>query len=165
MMIPSTIATRILTAGGNFLFMGSLSPDAGKTLLSRRVTRQCAASTPPGLAQLRIELVQIGLDLLAAAFVDELPPPYAPGVGQAHPGRGQLALDVVDAFAEHDLYAVRALAVDHDVQGLPGFGYAHLYFLRFHRRYAFASSSSFSKRRSRDGPHETCGGGCSSRCR
>src|SRR5437879_11565676 len=79
---------------------------------------------PPGFAQLRIELVEIGLNLLAAAFVDELPPPHASRVGQAHPGGSQLALDVVDAFAEHDLYPVGALAVDHDIQRLPGFGYA-----------------------------------------
>src|SRR5256885_10087764 len=110
--------------------------------------RRRRVSAPSGFAQLRIELVEIGLHLLAAAFVDELPPSHASCIGQAHPGRSQLALDVVNALAEHDLYAVGALAVDHDVQGLPGFGYAYLYFLRVHRRYAFASSSSFSKRRS-----------------
>src|SRR6266704_745088 len=104
--------------------------------------------TPSGFAELRIELVEIGLHLLAAAFVDELPPPDASSVREAHSSRGQLALDVVNAFAEHDLYPVGALAVDHDVQGLPGFGYAYLYFLRVHRRYAFDSSRSFSKRRS-----------------
>src|SRR5207247_6360790 len=64
--------------------------------------RSAACSSPPGFAKLRIELVEIGLNLLAAAFVDELPPPHASRVGQAHPGGSELALDVVDAFAEHD---------------------------------------------------------------
>src|SRR5256885_13634057 len=103
-------------------------------------------STPSGFAQPGVELVEIGLNLLAAALVDELPPPHASCVGQAHACRGQLALDVVDSFAEHDLYPIGALAVDHDVQGLPGFRYAYLYFLRVHRHYAFGSARSFSKR-------------------
>src|SRR5712692_5540702 len=91
------------------------------------------SSTPPGFAQRRVELVDIGLNLLAAAFVDELPPPHAPGVRQAHSRRGQLALDVVDAFAEHDFYPVGPLAVYDDVQDLPGFRYAYLDPLRFHQ--------------------------------
>src|SRR5712664_2810378 len=66
---------------------------------SQGLVRQ-GRSTPPGFAQLRIELVQIGLNLLAAALVDQLPPSDAACVGQAHPGRSQLALDIVDAFAE-----------------------------------------------------------------
>src|SRR5882672_6131304 len=92
-----------------------------------------APSTPPGFTQRRVELVDIGLNLLPASLVDELPPPHAPGVGQAHAGRGQLAPDVVDAFAEHDLYPVGPLAVDHDVQRLPGFRYAYLDLLWVHR--------------------------------
>jgi hypothetical protein len=36
-------------------------------------------------------------------------------------------------FAEHDLYPVGPLAVDHDVQGLPGFRYAYFDLLRVHR--------------------------------
>src|SRR5713101_1005631 len=91
------------------------------------------SSTPPGFAQRRVELVDIGLNLLAAAFVDELPPPHASRVGQAHSGRGQLAFDVVNALAEHDLYPVGPLAVDHDVQGLPGFRHAYADLLRIHR--------------------------------
>src|SRR5882672_9825784 len=92
-----------------------------------------SASTPPGSTHCRVELVDIGLNLLAASLVDELPPPHAPGVGQAHSSRCQLAPDVVDAFAEHHLDPVGPLAVDHDVQGLPGFRYAYLDLLCDHQ--------------------------------
>src|SRR5882672_1290620 len=93
---------------------------------ARRSIVPPSASTTPGFAQRRVQLVDIGLDLLPAPFVDELPPSHVPRVGQAHAGRGQVALHVVDAFAEHDLYAVGALAVDHHVQRLAGFRYAYL---------------------------------------
>src|SRR5882672_7286878 len=109
---------------------------SGRTLgagCARRGIFPAAASTTPGFAQRRIQLVEIGLNLLAAAFVDELAPSHASGVGQAHAGRGQVALDVVDAFAEHDLYPVGSLAVDHHVQRLPGFRYAYLDLLWVHR--------------------------------
>src|SRR5262249_43303701 len=107
---------------------------------------RASSSTTPGLAQRGVELVEIGLDLLPASLVDKFPAPHAPGVGQAHAGRRQLALDVVNAFAEHDLYPVGPLAVDHDVQRLPGFCYAHLDLLGVHRILSFPSSSENAAR-------------------
>src|SRR6266536_1071573 len=93
---------------------------------------RASLSTPPGFTQRRVEHVEIGLDLFAIALVDQFPSPYAPRVGQSHPSRRELALDVVDPFAEHDLDPVGPLAVYDDVQGLPGFRYAHLDLLRGH---------------------------------
>lgn len=111
----------------------------GATLLvHRRSPRILAGSARPGLAQGGVTDVEVRLDLRAAPLVDELPAHDAPGVSQTVPGRGQLALDAVDAFTDHNLYPVGALAQDHDVQGLPGFR-SYLDLLCIHRLITSAS--------------------------
>src|SRR5437879_7997264 len=54
-----------------------------------------------GLAQRRIEPVDIRLDLLAASLVDDLAPHHLADIGHCVAGRGQLALHAVDRSEEH----------------------------------------------------------------
>src|SRR5438309_1341971 len=84
-----------------------------------------------GLAQRRIEPVDIRLNLLATSLVDDLAPHHLADIGHAVAGRRQLALDVVDALAEHHVDPFRPLVQDHDFYGLPAFG-AHLDLLVVH---------------------------------
>src|SRR2546426_1859359 len=60
-----------------------------------------------GLAQRRIEPVDIRLDLLAASLVDDLAPHHLADIGHCVAGRGQLALHAVDALAEQDRKSTR----------------------------------------------------------
>src|SRR2546427_9389167 len=84
-----------------------------------------------GLAQRRIEPVDIRLNLLAASLVDDLAPHDLADIGHCAAGRGQLALDAVDALAEHHVDPFRPLVQDHDLDGLSAFG-AYLDFLVAH---------------------------------
>src|SRR3970282_382274 len=85
-----------------------------------------AKSTSAGFPHGRIEPVDIGLDLLAAPLVYDLPPHHRRGIGQPVAGRRQRALDVVDAFADHHLDMLGPLVVHHDLDDLPGFRYPYL---------------------------------------
>src|SRR6267378_6755455 len=85
----------------------------------------------PGFTQRRIKPVDIRLNLLATPLVDDLAPHYLADIGHAVASRRQLALDVVDAFAEHYVDPFRPLVQDHDLDGLPVFG-AHLDFFIVH---------------------------------
>jgi len=93
--------------------LGFLSIAVATSRLAISATWACAAS---------VANVDVRLDLVAAALVDDFPAHDAAGVGEAVAGRGELALDAVDAFAEHDLDAGGALAEDHDFEELAGFG-------------------------------------------
>src|SRR2546428_3399220 len=84
-----------------------------------------------GLAQRRIEPVDIRLNLLAASLVDDLAPHDLADIGHCVAGRGQLALHAVDALAEHHVDPFRPLVQDHDLDGLSAFG-AYLDFLVAH---------------------------------
>src|SRR6267143_562149 len=85
----------------------------------------------PGFTQRRIEPVDIRLNLLATPLVDDLAPHDLADIGHAVASRGQLALDVVDAFAEHHVDPFRPLVQDHDFDGWTAFG-AHLDLLVVH---------------------------------
>src|SRR6267378_7056646 len=86
---------------------------------------------PSWIAQRRIKPVDIRLNLLATSLVDDLAPHDLADVGHAVASRRQLALDVVDAFAEHHVDPLGPLVQDHDFDGLPAFG-AHLDLLVVH---------------------------------
>src|SRR6266480_4534802 len=75
-----------------------------------------------GLAQRRIEPVDIRLNLLATSLIDDLAPHDLADVGHCVASRSQLALDAVDAFAEHYVDPFCALVQDHDLDGLSAFG-------------------------------------------
>src|SRR3990170_3760002 len=96
-------------------------------------------STPAGFPHGRIEPLDIGLDLLAAPFVHDLPSHHRPGVGKPVAGRRQRALDVVDAFADHHLDMLGPLVEHHDLDDLPGFGYPYLDLLDVHDSSRYAS--------------------------
>src|SRR5256885_13118915 len=85
----------------------------------------------PGFTQRRIEPVDVRLDLLATALVDNFPSHHLADVGHAIAGRNQLALHVVDAFAEDYVDPLGALVQDHDLDGLSALG-AYLDFLVAH---------------------------------
>src|SRR5437879_4222410 len=85
----------------------------------------------PGFTQRRIKPVDIRLNLLATPLVDDLAPHDLADIGHAVASRGQLALDVVDAFAEDHVDPLGALVQDHDLDGLSAFG-AYLDFLVAH---------------------------------
>src|SRR5467141_5147231 len=72
----------------------------------------------PGLAQRRIEPVEIRLNLRAASLVDDLAPHDLADIGHGVAGRSQLALDAVDALAEHYVDPFGPLVQDHDLDGL-----------------------------------------------
>ncbi len=76
-------------------------------------------------AHLRVELLQVGLHLVAAALVDDLPPHDAAGVGHAVARRGQHALHVVHALADHHFDGLLALAEDDDLHRPAGLGLPH----------------------------------------
>src|SRR5437773_3652471 len=84
-----------------------------------------------GLAQRRIEPVDIRLNLRAASLVDDLAPHDLADIGHGVAGRSQLALDTVDALAEHYVDPFRPLVQDHDLDGLSALG-AYLDFLIVH---------------------------------
>ena len=75
----------------------------------------------PGPAQGGVEQVDLVLHLLDTALVDNLPPHDAAGECKAIACRGKLAPHAVDAFAQHDLDAARALVQDDHVEGLAVF--------------------------------------------
>ena len=58
---------------------------------------------------------------------------HAPGVCETVSSGGEVALDAVDTFPEHDLDQFGSPAEDHDVHSLSGFRCAHLYFLDVHQ--------------------------------
>src|SRR5262245_49970745 len=88
--------------------------------------RDALAAGLPGFTQRGIQLVDVRLDLVAAALVDKFAAHDAAGVAHAVAGRYQIALHAVDALPEHDLDALRPLVQNHNVERLPGFGHAHL---------------------------------------
>src|SRR6267143_7267640 len=98
-------------------------------LTPAKAPRQLLARS--GLAQRRIEPVDIRLNLLAASLVDDLAPHDLADIGHCAAGRGQLALDAVDALAEHYVDPFRPLVQDHDLDGLAAFG-AYLDFFIVH---------------------------------
>src|SRR6267143_5836340 len=98
-------------------------------LTPAKAPRQLLARS--GLAQRRIEPVDIRLNLLAAPLVDDLAPHDLADIGHRVAGRGQLALDAVDALAEHYVDPFRPLVQDHDLDGLSVFG-THLDFFIVH---------------------------------
>src|SRR6267378_5386590 len=98
-------------------------------LTPAKAPRQLLARS--GLAQRRIEPVDIRLNLRAASLVDDLAPHDLADIGHCVAGRSQLALDAVDALAEHYVDPFRPLVQDHDLDGLPAFG-AHLDFFVVH---------------------------------
>ena len=102
----------------------------------RTFARAQAESLSPaaGFPQRRVELVDIRLDLLAAPLVDDLPPHHRSGVSEAISSRRQRALDVMDAFPDHDFDVLGPLVQHHDVDGLPGFGYPYLDLLDVHKK-------------------------------
>ena len=77
-------------------------------------------------------LGNIRLNLLNALFVDDLTTQYVPGVSQAIARRSQLALGIVDSFAENDPYRVCLFAGDNDLQDLTAFR-VHLDLFSIHR--------------------------------
>src|SRR6267143_3963746 len=89
-------------------------------LTPAKAPRQLLARS--GLAQRRIEPVDIGLNLLATALVDNFPSHHLADVGHAVAGRNKLALDVVDAFTEDHFDPLGPLVQDHDFDGLTAFG-------------------------------------------
>ena len=66
-------------------------------------------------------LGNIRLNLLNAPFVDDLTAQYAPGVSQAIARRSQLALGILDFFAENYPYRVYLFAGDIDLQDQTAF--------------------------------------------
>jgi hypothetical protein len=76
-------------------------------------------------------LGNIRLNLLNALFVDDLTAQYAPGVSQAIALRSQLALCIVDSFAENYPYRVYLFAGDNDLQDLTAF-HVNLYLFSIH---------------------------------
>ena len=86
---------------------------------------------PAGIAQRRIDPVDVRLHRRARSFVDDFASHCIAYVGLRVTRRRQLAPDAVDAFAQDDLNAVGALVQDHDVEELPAFGYAYLDFSSF----------------------------------
>src|SRR5204863_245393 len=79
-----------------------------------------------------IRLVDIGLHLIARPLIDDFPSTDVTDVRLSRPGRRQLALDVVDAFADDDFDVARALAQDDDLDQLAAFRHADLDFLAVH---------------------------------
>src|SRR6267378_2013496 len=73
-------------------------------------------------AQRGIKPVDIRLNLLSTSLVDDLAPHDLADIGHAVASRRQLALDVVDALAEHHVDPFRPLVQNHDLYGLPAFG-------------------------------------------
>src|SRR5947199_3176426 len=89
-------------------------------------------SAPLEIATCRLRLVDVGLHLVASSLVDDFTSPNIPHVGLSGTRRRQLALDVVDAFADDDLDVTRTLAQDHDLEQLSAFRDTHLDFFRVH---------------------------------
>src|SRR5581483_8381394 len=73
--------------------------------------------------------LELGLDLRAASFVDDLTAHGVAGVGEAVAGGRQRATYAVSAFADHHLDGFRALAEDADLDLLAGAGEADFDFL------------------------------------
>ena len=100
---------------------------------ARRRPRPRAASTPPRLAQIGIQAIDVRLYLFAAALIHDLPPHRRSRIGLAVAGRREVALDAVYAAPEHHLDALRALAKHDDLHRLSAVGRAHDDLLRVHR--------------------------------
>src|SRR5688572_30087935 len=81
---------------------------------------------------MRVEAVDVGLHLLAAALVDDLAAHDLAGIGHAVARRCERAFHVVHPFAQHHLDHFGALAEHHDLMHLAGVGVAHLDFLGIH---------------------------------
>jgi hypothetical protein len=96
------------------------------------------------LPHVRIEPVDITLNLFATTLVYDLAAHYAPGVGQPGARRSQRAPDTVHSFAENNLNPVSSLAQNHDIHGLAGIGYANLDLLVIHGQVLSYGSVGFS---------------------
>ena len=88
-------------------------------------------STPPGLSQGGVCLVNICLYLLPVSLVYDFPTHDAPGIGQAVACGNQITLDAVHAFTHDNLYRAGTLAENHYVNSLPVL-HSHFYFLGIH---------------------------------
>jgi len=88
--------------------------------------------TPRGFSQGRVQPVNVRLNLLATALVNNFPPHHGAGVRAAIASRRQFALHIVDTLAEHDLYSLGALAQHYDVNRLTPIGHAYLDLLCVH---------------------------------
>ena len=66
-------------------------------------------------------LGNIRLNLLNAPFLDDFTAQYAPSVNQAIARRSQLALGIIDSFAENYRYRVYLFDEDNDLQDLTAF--------------------------------------------
>ncbi len=78
-------------------------------------------SPPSELKTVVFLLGYIRLNLLDTPFVDDFTSQHAPDVGQAVARWGQLALDIVDSFAEDNPYRIRLFTGDNDFQDLTAF--------------------------------------------
>lgn len=98
----------------------------------------CIAITSFVLAQVGIDPIDIGLDVVATALVDNLAASHATDVRPAKTIRRQIAADAVDAFAENNLDAFGALAQHRDFHELTAFGDTHLDLFDVHEVMDFA---------------------------
>src|SRR5438876_7948447 len=97
-----------------------------------RRTKAPARSASPEFAYAYIEPFEIGADLIASPLVHDLAPHCVADIRRAGASGRQSAPHAVDAFTEHDLDSIDALAQDDDIQGLPRRSHPNLDFLVVH---------------------------------
>jgi hypothetical protein len=80
----------------------------------------------------RVQSVDVSLNLLGRSFIDNFPAHCGSCIRHSVRRRHQRAFDAMDAFAEHNLDAVDAFAVDRDGQRVTAIGCDDFYVFRMH---------------------------------
>lgn len=111
---------------------GAVTPDLIRGGIQWRQAGSAMPLAASGFAHDWIEPIDVGLNLVATAFVYDLAPHHAADVGEPGAGRSQFAPDTVHALTEDNLYPLGSLAQNHHLQGLAAFGHTNSNFFIVH---------------------------------